>query len=171
MVVRGQVRSSKTTVFATRYTFPTAICQEAMVRADNELRSVLQFDSICRLDATPMIEYRSLHIAAISADSLRSIDLVSDLDFGERFRSPVAHQDRCVTTGAVRARMETSSIGVDGEAEPDIGTIVFRDDRAGFFFEDFQLSCRRFSEPLGVDRVPWVRRVGNGTHEGTLAEA
>jgi hypothetical protein len=67
--------------------------------------------------------------------------------------------------------MKTSSVGIDREAKPDVGAVVFRDDRASLLLEDFELCVRRFSEPFGMDRVPGVGRVGNRTHEGTLAEA
>src|SRR5260370_23110110 len=106
----------------------------------------------------------------LPAQELRRVHLYHDLALEVRARAPVQ-----ILVGrpsvAIRTRMKTSSVGIDGEAEADVRAVVFRDDRARFLLEDFQLRGRRFSEPLGMDRVPGIGRVGNRAHEGTLAEA
>jgi hypothetical protein len=78
VVVRGEVRPSKSPVFASCHVLPTEMREKTVVGARNQSRSVLEHDAIGSFYSSPVVEYRSLDISAVTSDEDRSVDFISD---------------------------------------------------------------------------------------------
>jgi hypothetical protein len=72
------------------------------------------------------------HVPAVAASHLRPVDLVANLDLREGFRSPVCHQDGCLATLAITARVGASAVWIDRPIEGQEGPRDAVDHRAGF---------------------------------------
>ena len=74
----GEVRPSKSPVFASCHMLPTTLREKTVIGARNEPRSVLKLHAIGRVDASPVVEHRCLDKPTIRSDDDRSVDFISD---------------------------------------------------------------------------------------------
>src|SRR3954452_14293585 len=88
-----------------------------MIRTGHERLAVAQLQPNCSLGRRPMREHGSRGALTPSGDRAGADNDVADPNVGEDLDAPVAHEDRCVTRLAVRARMRTAPVRVDRVAE------------------------------------------------------
>jgi len=150
LVVECHVWPSSPALLGPDHMLPSPISQEAVIFARDELRSVLERDSIRRPRRSPVIEHFGDCVPAGGTSTNRPVDAITRSDFDDRLRSPVGHQDRGVAAQAVRARMRASSVRVDRVAEGDraLGTDLV-DDRARAYAEELEAA-----EFAGPDLAP-----------------
>lgn len=166
VVVPGEVRPSKSSLFESRHMLPTALREKAVVGARHKPRPVLELDAIDRVDASPEVEYRCLDISAVPSGDDRSVDFISNTQVGEEPCPSIPHKNQGVAEHAVTASVEASSIGIDAPAKAEVGTLVLREDAPGLFLEHLQRGLGRLAEVFHVGGIPRVRRVGNGLEHG-----
>jgi hypothetical protein len=96
---------------------PSALGEEAVVAARDELRPALEHDAVRGPDRRPVGQDLRLRVAAVAAPPLGSQDAVADAQIAQGPRPPVGQQDRRVAVGAVDAGMAAASVRVDRPAE------------------------------------------------------
>src|SRR4051812_24178381 len=94
-----------------------AVGEKSVISARDQLGSVSQRDPVAGLDRGPVVEHSSLDIVPIGPTPFRAVDLVSNLHFGERFCSPVAHENGGVSCRAVSAGMPAAPVRIHAPAE------------------------------------------------------
>src|SRR4029077_1013659 len=125
-----EMRPACSAAFGAGYEFPAALGEETVIATRYECRTVLQCCPEGRLDGAPAREHSGFHVAPIPADAPGAVDLVPDLQLVQRPRASISHEDSCVSSCAVRARMSASSIRIDRLLERDVGRVVVADDGA-----------------------------------------
>src|SRR6266508_653359 len=113
----GQIGPLSWTWFEACDILPSTICEEPVIAAGNQFRSVLECNAIGGFDCRPAVDPVRDHVAAKPAFADSTVDCVSDLDLRQGLRSPVGHQDRSVTRRAVIAGVGAPSIDIDRTLE------------------------------------------------------
>ena len=150
VVVGGEVRSSKSPVFASCHMLPTALREKTVIGARNEPRSVLEPHAISGFYSSPVIEHSCFDISPVTPDDDRSVEFISNTQVGEGLCPSVPHQNRGVAGLTVGTSMEASSVGVEAPAEADVGAFVFGENAPGLFLEDLEGGFRRLAQVLDV---------------------
>src|SRR4051812_38735515 len=110
LVVQGQERTSKGTILLAGDVFPSAVRQEPVIAARDQLGAVFENRPVCGFDDAPMIEYLRLRIPPPSVPKHRAVNLVPRTYFGHGTCAPIPHQNGRVSPGAVSAPMAASAI-------------------------------------------------------------
>ena len=164
LVVRRQKRTLQRSLFCTNDVFPSAQREEAMIAACDELRAILEADTIRELLRGPMSEHLRAYVATVKASALGAVDDVADAQIAQRLRRTVAHQDRRFTPRAITASMLATPIRVHAELEADVGAVVGGEDRTRVVLEDFEARFGRFvREVFDLRREPRIRRIRDRT--------
>ncbi len=132
LVVRGEERPLVRALLRPGDVLPSALGQEPVVAAGDELGPVFERDPVGGLDRGPVSQDLGAHVPAIASVPDRPVDSVSDSEVSDRPGCPVSHEDRRVTVYAVHTLMLASPVGVDGVAEHHPGGLRdLGDDRLG----------------------------------------
>ncbi|MBX6421504.1 MAG: hypothetical protein IRZ06_10950 [Nevskia sp.] len=73
---------------------PASFGQKPVIAASDYLCAILEQNTVSRFDYTPTRQHVGFHVATIPARTLRSVDFIACLDFGQRAVTPVGHQYR-----------------------------------------------------------------------------
>ena len=111
------MRTPRGTALRARDVLPSPPSEETMVAASDQLSSILQRDTECRLRRLPMVQHRRGDIPSICADALCAVDPVPWLELSQLSMGSVGHQDRRHTLHAINAGMGAAPIRVDRPAE------------------------------------------------------
>src|SRR5262245_47109668 len=122
-----------------RYELPSALREESMIAARDELASIGQSDSIGRLDGCPLGKHLRALVPAVLAVENRPINGLATAQIAQGLGHPVSHQDRRVPSHAVGTRMKAAPIGVHAPLEAEVRALVAREDLLGVVLEDLQL--------------------------------
>jgi hypothetical protein len=169
---------SLTSVPRRRYMFPTTVGQEPMIAARYEFSPIVEDNAVGRLRRSPLVEHMGNRIPAVSTDELGSIDRVTNPYLGQRLGTPIGHQDRSISTEAVRAGMRTSPIHVDRPLERQVGRGDPVEDGLGFDLVEGDVAelgavegahrCRCVEEGQVRGGPGLASQVGEGLHRPTL---
>src|SRR6202030_4649244 len=119
-----EMRPACSALLRAGHVLPTPLREKAVIPAGHERGAILQRYSECGLDGAPVREHPGFYELPIVTDAPGAVDLVPDLQLVQRTRASISHEDSCVSSCAVRARMLASSIRIDRTIERNVGRIV-----------------------------------------------
>jgi hypothetical protein len=134
--VRCQVRPARGALLGPDDVLPSAVAEEAMISARDELRPVVERHPERGLDRAPVGTNLCPHVPPVGAALLGAVDRVPDLEVGERLRPSVGHEDRRVSRHAVDARVAAPPVGVDRPVERQVAARDVVDDRLGLDLDE-----------------------------------
>ncbi|MGC4117879.1 MAG: hypothetical protein QM765_25695 [Myxococcales bacterium] len=122
---------------------PATLVEQPVIATRDDRAVVREPEAKGGLLGSPVIEHARAHADSMFSDLLRTDDLVTNRDRGQRLERRVSHQDRGVAIGAIGTRVLAAAVRVRAEREPEVRRIVLRQDRARVILDDRDRGRRR----------------------------
>src|SRR5947207_10822992 len=116
-----EMRPACSALLRAGHVLPTPLREKTVIPAGHERGAILQRYSECGLDGAPVREHPGFYESPIVTDAPRAVDLVPDLQLVQRPCASISHEDSCISSYTVRARMLASAIRIDRALERDVG--------------------------------------------------
>lgn len=120
LVITRQVRASVGAVLRAGDVLPSAVAQESVIAACDQLSAVLQADAISWLGRFPVRQHFRRDVPTIGALDFRAVNGIADAYVPNRLGAPICHENWRFAVYAIGARMTASSVGIyrPGEWHP-----------------------------------------------------